>query len=47
MRSKRNSKYMLNEDSKDNIVESNRKPSPPKIYMNASNTNQMTSESVF
>ncbi|CAD8044955.1 unnamed protein product [Paramecium primaurelia] len=47
MRSKRNARILTNDNSKDNIIDSNRKPSPPKIYMNASNNNQLISESVF
>lgn len=47
MRSKRNARFITNDNSKDNIIDSNRKPSPPKIYMNASNTNQLISDSGF
>lgn len=39
MRPKRNARILTNDNSKDNIIDNNRKPSPPKIYMNASNNN--------
>ncbi|CAD8151823.1 unnamed protein product [Paramecium octaurelia] len=47
MRSRRSSKFHSNDISKDNILSSSRKPSPPKIYTNSSNTNQMSQESSF
>ncbi|CAD8209857.1 unnamed protein product [Paramecium pentaurelia] len=47
MRSRRSSKFHSNDISKDNILGSSRKPSPPKIYTNSPNINQMTQESSF